>query len=231
MNPHRSRRAIQLSNNREASRLKPLPTCCVRTVPLHRKIRRTARSVVVAFILSTRDRSSSPLLRFILLPPSRSFSSPSPALTPQHASRIRMYARIPAAWIFACTRFRYASNRALDSWLPCSQDSGNVYASDLLSYIRDERKGEREASVEKVSGRKIEIQVLFFFLSLPRFSFLVEKPPVVRPSFPINKLSSSSTRGMLSIDSYARISLSLSPFLSSIPTIFLSNGNCKEGAR
>lgn len=100
-----------------------------------------------------------------------------------------------------------------------------------MSYIRDERKGEREASVEKVSGRKIEIQVLFFFLSLPRFSFLVEKPPVVRPSFPINKLSSSSTRGMLSIDSYARISLSLSPFLSSIPTIFLSNGNCKEGAR
>lgn len=98
-----------------------------------------------------------------------------------------------------------------------------------MSYIRDERKGEREASVEKVSGRKIEIQVLFFFLSLPRFSFLVEKPPVVRPSFPINKLSSSSTRGMLSIDSYARISLS--PFLSSIPTIFLSNGNCKEGAR
>lgn len=84
MNPHRSRRAIQLSNNREASRLKPLPTCCVRTVPLHRKIRRTARSVVVAFILSTRDRSSSPLLRFILLPSSSKsfFLFPSPRFDP-----------------------------------------------------------------------------------------------------------------------------------------------------
>lgn len=161
----------------------------------------------------------------LLLPPPRSALSlfPSPRSDPTRFHCMHVY-------IFTCTRVRYASNHALDSWLPCSQDSDNVCASRSASTTRcvySIKKG-----IEKVSGRARKYRP--FFLSSLRFSFPVEKAAFSSPQplLPINKFSSSSTRGILSIDSYARISLSL----FSIPAIgrpfsFRIVSNCKEGPR
>lgn len=163
----------------------------------------------------------------LLLPPPRSALSlfPSPRSDPTRFHCMHVY-------IFTCTRVRYASNHALDSWLPCSQDSDNVCASRSTSTTRcrtrifDKKKGLKKYLGER--GNTVS------FLSSLRFSFPVEKaafsPP--QPPLPINKFSSSSTRGILSIDSYARISLSL----FSIPAIgrpfsFRIVSNCKEGPR
>lgn len=125
-------------------------------------------SLLRLFFAPLTPSSSSPLLRFIssLAPSSL---RPSPRSDPTRFHCMHVY-------IFTCTRVRYASNHALDSWLPCSQDSDNVCASRSASTTRcvySIKKG-----IEKVSGRAREYRLLSFFL--PFASLFRWKKPLFR---------------------------------------------------